>query len=109
AVVGSQIDGGLEIRDAKELRVKESDRIATTVRNLRAMGATVEEFDDGLKVAGPTRLRGARIKPQGDHRIVMAFAGADLLADGQTEFEDADCVSISFPEFFPMLNSVVEE
>jgi 3-phosphoshikimate 1-carboxyvinyltransferase len=73
------------------------------------MGACVEEFDDGLKVAGPARLQGARIIPRGDHRIVMAFAVAALLAEGQTEFEDADCVSVSFPEFFETLDSVVEE
>jgi len=65
AVVGSQIEGGIEIRDARELRVKESDRIATTAMNLRAMGAEVEEFDDGLRVDGPTRLHGARIDPHG--------------------------------------------
>ena len=73
AVVGSQIEGGIEIRDAAELRAKESDRIAATVQNLRAMGAEVEEFDDGLRVSGPTRLHGAKIDPHGDHRIAMAF------------------------------------
>src|SRR5207253_7651092 len=85
AVAGSQIEGGIEIRDAAELRVKESDRIATTVQNLRAMGVEVEEFDDGLRVNGPTRLRGAKIDPRGDHRIAMAFAVAGLLADEETE------------------------
>lgn len=108
AVVGSQIEGGIEIRDAKELRVKESDRIAATVENLRAMGAEVEEFDDGLRVAGPTQLRGARIDPRGDHRIAMTFAIAGLIAAGETENKDADCVAVSFPEFFELLESVVE-
>jgi 3-phosphoshikimate 1-carboxyvinyltransferase len=108
AVVGTQLDGGLEIRDAAELRLKESDRIATTVRNLRAMGAQVEEFDDGLRVAGHTRLRGAKIDPLGDHRIAMAFTVAALLAEGETEIEDAGCVAISFPEFFELLESVVQ-
>lgn len=108
AVVGSQIEGGLEIRDAAELRVKESDRIATTVQNLRAMGADVEEFDDGLRVAGPTRLRGAKIEPHGDHRIAMAFSVAGLLADGETEINEPECVAVSFPEFFDLLESVVE-
>jgi 3-phosphoshikimate 1-carboxyvinyltransferase len=108
AVVGSQIKGGLEIRDAKELRVKESDRIDTTVRNLRAMGAEVEEFEDGLRVAGQTRLHGAHIEPQGDHRIAMSFAIAGLLADGETEIADAECVGVSFPEFFDLLDSVTE-
>src|SRR6185295_15173968 len=71
AVVGSQIDGGIHIRDARELRLKESDRLATTAKNLRAMGAEVEEFEDGLSVSGPTRLRGAQIDSRNDHRIAM--------------------------------------
>jgi len=108
AVVGSQIEGGIEIRGAKELRVKESDRIATTVRNLRAMGAEVEEFADGLRVAGRVQLRGASIEPYGDHRIAMAFTVASLLAEGETEINDAGCVAVSFPEFFELLESIVE-
>ena len=108
AVAGSQIEGGLEIRDAAELRVKESDRIATTAQNLRAMGATVEEFDDGLSVAGAARLHGAKIEPRGDHRIAMAFTVAALLAEGETEINEAECVAVSFPEFFELLESVVE-
>ena len=106
AVVGSQLAGGLEIRDAAELRLKESDRIAGTVQNLRNMGAGVEEFDDGLRVAGRVRLHGARIDPHGDHRLAMAFAVAGLLAEGETEIEDAGCVAVSFPEFFDLLKSV---
>lgn len=108
AVVGSQVEGGIEIRDAAELRVKESDRIATTAVNLRAMGAEVEELADGLRVSGPARLRGARIDPRGDHRIAMAFTLAGLIADGQTMIESAECVAISFPDFFELLQSVVE-
>jgi 3-phosphoshikimate 1-carboxyvinyltransferase len=107
AVAGSQIDGGIEIRDAAELRVKESDRIATTAQNLRAMGAEVEEFEDGLRVAGPVELRGAKIDPRGDHRIAMAFTVAGLLAEGETEIGDSECVAVSFPEFFELLDSVV--
>jgi 3-phosphoshikimate 1-carboxyvinyltransferase len=109
AVVGSQIEGGLEIREAAELRVKESDRISTTVENLRAMGADVEEYKDGLKVHGRARLRGARLDSHGDHRIAMAFAIAALIADGETEIAGAkECVSVSFPEFFDLLESVTE-
>jgi len=108
AAVGSQIDGGLEIRDAAELRVKESDRIAMTALNLRAMGADVEEFDDGLRVRGPVALQGAKIDPRGDHRIAMAFTVAALLAEGETEILDSECVGVSFPEFFGLLESVVE-
>ena len=109
AIIGSQLDSGIEIRDAGELRVKESDRIAATVAGLRVMGADVEEFDEGLRVGGRTRLRGARIDSRGDHRIAMSFAVAGLLAEGNTEIEHAECVSVSFPEFFDLLESVVEE
>ena len=108
AVVGSQIKGGMEVRGAAELRMKESDRIATTVANLRAMGADVEEFEDGLRVRGATRLHGAKIDPRGDHRIAMAFTVAALLAEGKTEIEDAGCVGVSFPEFFELLESVLD-
>jgi 3-phosphoshikimate 1-carboxyvinyltransferase len=109
AVVGTAVEGGLEIRDARELRVKESDRIATTVANLRAMGASVEEIEDGLRVEGPVRLRGARLQSYGDHRIAMAFAVAALAAEGETEIEGAaECVGVSFPEFFPLLESLAE-
>jgi 3-phosphoshikimate 1-carboxyvinyltransferase len=105
AVVGSQIEGGIRIRDAAELRLKESDRLAATAANLRAMGAEVEEFDDGLAVSGPTQLQGAMLNSRGDHRIAMAFAVAALLAKGETEITGAECVAISFPEFFSLLES----
>jgi 3-phosphoshikimate 1-carboxyvinyltransferase len=108
AVIGSQLSSGIEIRDAKELRVKESDRISATAQNLRAMGADVEEFEDGLRVGGSTKLRGGKIDPRSDHRIAMAFAIAGLLADGKTEIADAECVTVSFPEFFELLESVIE-
>ena len=108
AIVGSQIAGGIRIRDAAELRLKESDRLATTASNLRAMGAQVDEFEDGLTVAGPTRLQGASIDSHGDHRIAMAFAVAALLANGETEIAGADCIAISFPEFFNLLESLAQ-
>ena len=108
AVVGSQIRHGIEIRDARELRAKESDRIAATVENLRAMGAEVEEFEDGLRVGGRSKLRGAMIDPRGDHRIAMAFSVAALIAEGDCEIKDAECVGVSFPEFFGLLDSVAE-
>ena len=106
AVIGSQISGGIQIRDAGELRLKESDRLAATAVNLRAMGAEVEEFEDGLFVSGPTPLRGARIDSHGDHRIAMAFSIAALIADGETEIDGSECVGISFPEFFGLLESL---
>lgn len=109
AVVGSRAAGGLEIRDARELRVKESDRISAVVENLRAMGAEVEEYEDGLRVEGNARLRGAQLRSFGDHRIAMAFAVAALAAEGETYIEGAqECVAVSFPEFFPLLESVTE-
>ena len=108
AIIGSQIDGGIEIRDAAELRVKESDRISAMVAGLRAMNAEVEEFEDGMRVHGPVQLHGAKIDSRGDHRIAMSFAVAGLLADGETEIKDAECVSVSFPRFFELLESVVE-
>jgi 3-phosphoshikimate 1-carboxyvinyltransferase len=104
-VVGSQIEGGIQIRDAAELRHKESDRLATTAANLRAMGAEVEEFDDGLAISGPAQLHGALIDAHGDHRIAMAFSVAALIAKGETEIAGAECVAISFPEFFTLLES----
>ncbi len=107
AVVGSQL-AGADIRDASELRLKETDRISATVANLRAMGATVEEYDDGLSVDGPVRLEGARLNSFGDHRIAMAFTVAALLADVESELIDSECVSVSFPEFYRVLESLVE-
>ena len=106
AVFGTQLAKGLEIRDAKELRVKESDRITAVCENLRMMGATVEEFEDGLRV-GKSDLKGARIDSFGDHRIAMAFAVAGLFAEGEMKITDANCAKVSFPEFFQVLESVV--
>ena len=96
AVVGTQMPGGIEIRDAAELRRKESDRISTTVKNLRAMGAEVEEFEDGLRVHGRTQLRGAMLDSYGDHRIAMAFAVAALTASGDSEIAGAEGVASRF-------------
>src|SRR5215213_763048 len=106
AVVGSQIEGGIQIRDARELRLKESDRLATTVKNLLAMGAEVEEFEDGLAVSGPTKLRGTLVDSHLDHRIAMAFSVAALFATGETQIAGSECVAISFPEFFSLLDSL---
>jgi 3-phosphoshikimate 1-carboxyvinyltransferase len=106
AVVGTQVPGGIQIRDAEELRLKESDRLLATAENLRAMGAEVEEFDDGIAVSGPTELRGATIDSFGDHRIAMAFSVAALIADRETHILDSECVAISFPEFFGLLDTL---
>src|ERR1700730_11746693 len=111
AALGAYTEKGIEIHDAAELRVKESDRIATLVENLKRMGASVEERPDGLKVQGRRagKLRGAEIEPHGDHRIAMAFAVAALAAQGPTVIRDADCAGVSYPTFFDDLDRVVEQ
>ncbi len=108
AAIGPYTQNGIRIRDAKELRVKESDRIALMVANLRAMGAEVEEFEDGLDVPGGQALHGATIDAGGDHRIAMAFAVAGLRASGETVIRGAESAAISFPEFFDLLERVTE-
>jgi 3-phosphoshikimate 1-carboxyvinyltransferase len=107
AAIAPYTSDGIEIRDAAELRVKESDRIAAVAGNLRAMGAEVEEFSDGMRIPGRQSLRGARINTFDDHRIAMAFAVAGLRAHGETEINGAECASISFPGFFNLLESLV--
>jgi len=107
AIVATQAEGETHIRDAGELRVKESDRLAALAHNLRAMGAVVEELPDGLVITGPTKLRGAEIDSFGDHRIAMAFAIAGLLANSPTTIGAAECADISFPGFFEVLKNVI--
>lgn len=108
AVLGTQTEQGLSFRGAAELRVKESDRIAAVAEDLRRMGAEVEEFPDGLRVAGRQSLHGAEIETHDDHRIAMAFAVAGLIARGTTVIRDSACVEISFPDFFDALERVME-
>ncbi len=99
AVAGAIATGTTIIRQAQELRVKETDRLAAIAHNLRAMGAQVIEMSDGLEIHGPAPLRGARLASFGDHRIAMAFAVAGLFADGETIIQDADCIRESYPGF----------
>jgi 3-phosphoshikimate 1-carboxyvinyltransferase len=99
SVLATQCAGVTEIRGAKELRVKESDRIETMAQGLRAMGADVETYDDGLSINGPTALHGATIDAQGDHRIAMSFAVAGLIAGGETIIEGAEAIATSYPGF----------
>jgi 3-phosphoshikimate 1-carboxyvinyltransferase len=108
AAIGPYTSDGVEIRDSRELRVKESDRIASVAKNLRLMGAEVEEFDDGLRIPGGQRLHGASLDSFGDHRIAMAFAVAALRAEGDTEIQGADAAVISYPEFFKVLEGLLE-
>jgi 3-phosphoshikimate 1-carboxyvinyltransferase len=105
ATLGPFTEKGIEIHDAQELRVKESDRIAVLSEGLRQMGARVEEFPDGLRIEGCSagKLRGAKVDPRGDHRVAMALAVAALGAEGETSIQGAECVSVSFPEFFTTL------
>jgi 3-phosphoshikimate 1-carboxyvinyltransferase len=104
AVAAALGHGELVVRDAAELRVKESDRIATLAEGLRRMGATVDEHPDGLTIHGRGQLTGATVRSHGDHRIAMALAVAGLAAEGETEIEDAGCIAVSFPEFPSLLD-----
>ena len=108
AAIAPYTEKGIEVRDAKELRVKESDRIAAVAANLRLMGAQVEELEDGLTIPGGQTLHGAELDSCGDHRIAMAFAVAALRAEGDTLIRGAESAAISYPAFFQTLEEVVE-
>jgi 3-phosphoshikimate 1-carboxyvinyltransferase len=108
AAIAPYTEQGIEVRDAKELRVKESDRIASIAINLRAMGAQVEEREDGLKIHGGQSLRGAELDSFDDHRIAMAFSIAALRAQGETLIRGSECAAISYPEFFSVLEGLAE-
>src|SRR5580658_2326290 len=106
AVLGAATRDGLTVKDAAELRIKETDRIQTIVENLRRLGVEAEEFPDGLKVPGRQKFRAAEFDSFGDHRIAMAFAVAALRADGESIIRGADAASVSFPEFWDTLGRV---
>jgi 3-phosphoshikimate 1-carboxyvinyltransferase len=108
AAIAAYTEQGIEVRDAKELRVKESDRIAAVATNLRLMGAQVEEREDGLRIPGGQTLHGAELDSFGDHRIAMAFAVAGLRAHGETLIRGAESAAISYPAFFQTLEEVTE-
>ena len=108
AVLGTQTEEGLIVRNAEELRLKESDRIATVAENLRRMGASVQEHPDGLEIAGRQQLQGAELDSFGDHRIAMAFAVAALAAHGESILRASDAAVVSYPNFFEQLEKVVE-
>jgi 3-phosphoshikimate 1-carboxyvinyltransferase len=103
AVAATQIPGRSVISGASELRVKESNRIAAMEEGLAAMGADITAVDDGWVINGPRYLEGARVSSHGDHRVAMALAVAGLMADGKTEIDGAECVAISYPDFFDHL------
>lgn len=106
AVLGAASEAGLTVRDASELRIKETDRIATVAENLRRMGVAIEELPDGMVIPGKQRFHAAELESYGDHRIAMAFTVAALLADGDSEIKDAGAAAVSFPEFFETLRQV---
>jgi 3-phosphoshikimate 1-carboxyvinyltransferase len=108
AAIAPYTEQGIEVRDARELRVKESDRIAALAANLRLMGAQVEERENGLRIPGGQTLHGAEVDSFGDHRIAMAFAVAGLRARGQTVIRGAESVAISYPAFFETLEVITE-
>lgn len=109
AVAAALAEGDTHIRNARELRVKETDRITTTVENLRKMGADVEEFEDGMIIHGGQPLKGAEIDSHGDHRIAMAFAIAGLFAEGETVIHGTDCINTSYPGFAYHLEAIRQE
>jgi 3-phosphoshikimate 1-carboxyvinyltransferase len=106
AVAATQAVGETRVRDAQELRIKESDRVATVAQELRKMGAQLEEQEDGFVIAGPTKLRGARVNSHNDHRLAMSLAVAGVIAEGETIIEGWECVADSFPNFGEMLLQV---
>ena len=108
AAIAPYTEQGIEIRDARELRVKESDRIAAVATNLRLMGGQVEEREDGLGIPGGQTLHGAELDSFGDHRIAMAFAVAALRARGETLMRGAESAAISYPAFFQAMEEVTK-
>jgi len=106
AVLGVRTRNGIRIKEAGELRFKESDRIDAVVQNLRSLGVEVEEFEDGLFVPGNQKIRGGIVNSRGDHRIAMAFAVAALFATDAVTIQNASCVDVSFPGFFELMRSV---
>jgi len=103
AILGAASEQGLTVRDAKELRVKETDRIATVLDNLRRMGIEAEEAPDGMHIPGNQKFRAAHFDSFGDHRIAMAFAVAAMHADGPSEMQGAEAASVSFPTFYSLM------
>lgn len=107
AVAAAFAKGRTEIRQAKELRVKETDRIDAMVKNMRILGADIEEFEDGMAITGGKQLKGATVESYDDHRIAMAMGVAGLAAEGETCIKDAECAAVSFPDFWKQLKSLV--
>jgi 3-phosphoshikimate 1-carboxyvinyltransferase len=109
AVAATQVEGRVEVREARELRVKESDRLSTVAAGIRALGGRIDEFEDGFAIEGPQTLTGGRVETKGDHRIAMAFTIAGLIAEGETVIVDSDCAGVSFPEFYDLIAATSRE
>lgn len=108
ALLATQAEGTTIIRDAEELKVKETDRIAAVVTELEKLGADITATDDGMIINGPTSLKGAKLNTYGDHRIGMMAAIASLITDSPVEIDDADCIAVSYPTFFEHLDSLIK-
>ncbi len=106
AVLATQANGRTEVSGAEELRIKECDRIHALCKNLKKMGADIEELQDGFIINGPTPLKGANIETFHDHRIAMAFTIAGLVTNGDVILDHPECASISFPEFYDVLENL---
>lgn len=108
AVLATQSNGDTIIKDAKELKVKESNRIQAVVDNLKRMGADIEELEDGMIIKGKRKLKGAKISTFNDHRIAMAFSIAGLICESDVELDNTMCIDISFPGYFELLNYLIK-
>ena len=109
AIIATQAAGITKLIGARELRVKESDRLKAIVDNLKSMGIKIDEREDGFIIEGPQQLKGAAVDSYGDHRIAMAFAIAGLIAEGETQLVNAECVAVSMPDFFETLQGIVRD
>jgi 3-phosphoshikimate 1-carboxyvinyltransferase len=107
AVAAALAEGRTVIKDARELRVKETDRIAAIAKNLRAFGVDVDEREDGMEIQGGAEIHGAEVESFGDHRIAMASAVLAMFADGPSLIRDTDCVNTSYPGFHATLSSLL--
>ena len=108
AVLATQAEGTTIIKDAKELKVKESNRIKAMVDNLKKMGSDIEELDDGMIIKGKNKLNGAYINTFNDHRIAMAFSIASLISNGEVKLDNKSCIDISFPGYLNLLNTLLK-
>jgi len=108
AVLGAVSEEGLTVRNASELRIKETDRIASLAANFIRMGVSIDVTSDGFHIPGKQKLRAAQLDSFGDHRIAMAFAVAALAADGECTIDNAEAASVSYPEFYTSLRSITQ-